>query len=623
MSTKFRAYDSSTPVTADWLNQVDDLLINTSNPSGAGSSYISFIQAGAGAVPRSVQDELRDVVSVKQFGAICDGVTDDTVAVQKAIDEVAALGGGVVQIPAGSKVLIDSANLYIRSKVALVGPCSSKTRVNNPTGSTGGGLIVNPVYTIQLAGDGAELSFLYVLRKNLYRPTTVAEALAELANFTGTGITIRHLSGGTNVADDCKVRDVFVAGFAQGIYGNYCGRYLFENVTGDNLSGIKTENVFDVGRQLNCHFWPFMTSGLGGTGSQNWRSGVAYEIAAANDWSQAQDCFCFGYTTGFKVGANSVRLIGCGVDGNSASQPSGSKAFHILSTAADCQLIGCEAAAHEYLYYNESTNTTVLNGCAGWGSPVNHIYHAAGTLVVSGGNYYNTASNAAVAVAAGVNKLTVDGVVFNGVGTAYNINSASALKCDIAPNNIYIGTVTGLDADTHKHVETTTAVGNSWYAVGGAGGYQHKNYYATGSATTPAAVASGNTLGSYRFFGHDGSNFIQAGIMRCSAAATPSAGIVPGSFTWSTMNSSGIFADRLVLQSSGDLAPATDNVNNSGTSALRWANVYAYNVTLKPPASVTPANNGDMTFQLTSNTQLVIKVKGSDGVVRSTSLTLA
>ena len=44
---------------------------------------------------------------------------------------------------------------------------------------------------------------------------------------------------------------------------------------------------------------------------------------------------------------------------------------------------------------------------------------------------------------------------------------------------------------------------------------------------------------------------------------------------------------------------------------------------LRPAASVTPANNGDMMFQLTSDTSLVVKVKGSDGVVRSATLTLA
>ncbi|UYE95744.1 hypothetical protein HAAEEKHM_00024 [Sinorhizobium phage AP-16-3] len=42
-----------------------------------------------------------------------------------------------------------------------------------------------------------------------------------------------------------------------------------------------------------------------------------------------------------------------------------------------------------------------------------------------------------------------------------------------------------------------------------------------------------------------------------------------------------------------------------------------------PPASVTPTVNGEMTIQLTSNTSLTFKVKGSDGVVRSGSVTLA
>ena len=42
-----------------------------------------------------------------------------------------------------------------------------------------------------------------------------------------------------------------------------------------------------------------------------------------------------------------------------------------------------------------------------------------------------------------------------------------------------------------------------------------------------------------------------------------------------------------------------------------------------PVASVVPAIIGEMVFQLTNNTTLVIKVKGSDGVVRSNTLTLA
>jgi hypothetical protein len=46
-------------------------------------------------------------------------------------------------------------------------------------------------------------------------------------------------------------------------------------------------------------------------------------------------------------------------------------------------------------------------------------------------------------------------------------------------------------------------------------------------------------------------------------------------------------------------------------------------VVLKPQPSVVPAGVGDMVFQLTNDTTLVVKVKGSDGTVRSATLTLA
>ena len=72
-----------------------------------------------------------------------------------------------------------------------------------------------------------------------------------------------------------------------------------------------------------------------------------------------------------------------------------------------------------------------------------------------------------------------------------------------------------------------------------------------------------------------------------------------------------------------------------GTTAQIWqpnsrieCRITAGTLSISPnvvqlPATITPVNNGDMSFQLTSNTQLTIKVKGTDGIVRSANITLA
>lgn len=78
-----------------------------------------------------------------------------------------------------------------------------------------------------------------------------------------------------------------------------------------------------------------------------------------------------------------------------------------------------------------------------------------------------------------------------------------------------------------------------------------------------------------------------------------------------------------ILQIGGETIPTVDNGKSIGSSIRRFLKGWFQNISLFPPASVTPTVNGEVTFQLTSNTQLTIKVRGSDGVVRSNNLTLS
>lgn len=54
-----------------------------------------------------------------------------------------------------------------------------------------------------------------------------------------------------------------------------------------------------------------------------------------------------------------------------------------------------------------------------------------------------------------------------------------------------------------------------------------------------------------------------------------------------------------------------------------WPDLYVPgNLTIVPGSSVTQASNGDLVVEATSNTSVTIKLKGTDGTVRSVSLTL-
>lgn len=107
-------------VSVDQLTTYVENNINLPDPTNAAD--IDYDPAGTGAVTRSVQSKLRETVSVKDFGAVGDGVTDDTLAIQAAINSFggASTGtGATVYFPNGNYLITSS--LFLNYNTSLLG----------------------------------------------------------------------------------------------------------------------------------------------------------------------------------------------------------------------------------------------------------------------------------------------------------------------------------------------------------------------------------------------------------------------------------------------------------------------------------------------------------------------
>lgn len=97
------------------------------------SSSVVYTPAGTGAVTTNVQTKLRETVSVKDFGAVGDGVVNDTAAIQDAVD-FAVLNGKSLYVPSGTYLI---SSITVNSGLYICGdnPNESVFKQTGPTGS--------------------------------------------------------------------------------------------------------------------------------------------------------------------------------------------------------------------------------------------------------------------------------------------------------------------------------------------------------------------------------------------------------------------------------------------------------------------------------------------------------
>lgn len=157
---------------------------------------------------------------------------------------------------------------------------------------------------------------------------------------------------------------------------------------------------------------------------------------------------------------------------------------------------------------------------------------------------------------------------------------------------------------------------------------------AAGAGTFPAvelkksengtANSSAATLGVLRWLGWSGSAWRSAAQMLVQTQEAWGAAAAGSAIVWQVVaNGATALVSRLQLTATALLPAQTDNVMDLGSSAARWKKGWLGNLSLFPGNSVTPTINGEVTFELTNDTTLTVAVKGSDGTVRTGTITLA
>ena len=124
--------------------------INDITDKNLGSSYIGYDQGGTGAVARTIQSKLQEIVSVKDFGAVGDGVTDDTAAIQAAYNALST-SLGTVYFPIGKYKVTSQIN--IPSGINTTGEGYSSQILNNVP-NTGINYNAGPA-CLSFAGEGS------------------------------------------------------------------------------------------------------------------------------------------------------------------------------------------------------------------------------------------------------------------------------------------------------------------------------------------------------------------------------------------------------------------------------------------------------------------------------------
>lgn len=242
---------------------------------------------------RTIAQKFAETISVKDFGAIGNGVADDTAAIQAALNSLSATGG-TVTVPQGQYKL--TAKITIPSYVKLQGtnwlPDPSNLAQTLATslyiawGS--GNAVGSGNAAVQMSHSSAIEGFTF------YYPGQVAKTVATPLTFDYS-ISTPVAAG---VYDNIQIKNVTLYNSYAGINLTNGGRWRVESIQGNPLYlGLKCDSNLDVCYLNRVHFWNFYTQ----SGDlYNWvlANGTAFQLGRV-DQIFAESVFMYGYNIGF------------------------------------------------------------------------------------------------------------------------------------------------------------------------------------------------------------------------------------------------------------------------------------------------------------------------------------
>lgn len=231
-------------------------------PAKAGAGIVEklFVQNGVGAVPVTHADKLGESVSVKDFGAKGDGVTDDAPAIQRAIDASEAV---FVPDPKVSYKIVGS--LQLRNDTVLLGQTAWRGLIGGSTGNfTFVGDGANPIFKTGVYPGGSGLVNRNIRIENISARNSGVPVIELLSanNFKLIKVGFMSYSFADAASGTVKIRYSYrgeIKGSWIGASGGAWAVSMYDNANGvsgqDNVvSGGSLGGAVDIGQSQNVRW---------------------------------------------------------------------------------------------------------------------------------------------------------------------------------------------------------------------------------------------------------------------------------------------------------------------------------------------------------------------------------